>query len=177
MRKTMRLVVVAFGITTFVCAATIQADLSTVGPNGFGDTVYRYTYNLGIGPLQINQEVDIRFDPTIYKALSNPVAPSGFDAIVLQPNNPLGADGDFSILALSNNLSTVGIFRVDFTLLQATVPQVQTFYVNQLDGNGNFLNTVSSGLTASIPEPSTWWLALGALTVSGLYKTKRQSRR
>lgn len=173
--KMMRLAFSALMIANYLSAAVIPADLSTVGTNGLGETVYRYTYNLEGFSLQLNQELDIRFDAAIFKELLNGVAPAGFDLLLFQPGSPSGAPGDYSLLALIDNPPMAGIFSVDFILFGGSPPAAQQYFVNQYDDSGNFLNTVSSGQTA-VPEPGTLWLVSG-LIGAGLMRVVSRVRR
>ena len=146
-------------------AASITRS-STVSTNGSGDTVYHYVYTLVGDPLLLYQEIDIRFEAGLYGLLSNGVAPTGFDLLLFQPNQPLGADGRFSALALVDNLSLGGVFGVDAVFLGTGTPGPQAFFVNQLDAQGGIV-TLDLG---SVPEPGTWWLGISGLLVAGTLK-------
>src|SRR5688572_3705843 len=100
-----------------VLCAGITFEVSDAGLTQSGDSVYRYTYTLSGFTFQENMELDIRFDPALFSSLSNPVAPVDFDTLILQPNNPPGAFGDYKPLALIDNPSLSGLFSVDFTLI------------------------------------------------------------
>jgi hypothetical protein len=137
---------------------TIDFQVSNLGSN-----VYRYTYLVSGFSFLTNQELDIRFNPALYGTLSNGVAGSGFNLVLLQPNNPPGAFGDYSALALVDNPSLAGPFRVDVTFLGSGQPGSQPFLVNQFDANHNLIGTIATGVTG-IPEPVTFWLGgLGVL--------------
>uniref|UniRef100_Q01TD1 PEP-CTERM protein-sorting domain-containing protein n=1 Tax=Solibacter usitatus (strain Ellin6076) TaxID=234267 RepID=Q01TD1_SOLUE len=143
---------------SILSAGTVGFSVSTLGPNTF-----HYNYNLTGFPFQANQELDIRFDPTIFEILSNPVAGSGFFLIpCCQPNNPPGAFGDYAILALSNISSPTGTFGVDVTMIGSAQPGTQPYFLNQLDANGDILFNIAAGFTgesqasgSDAPEPST----------------------
>jgi len=143
-----------------------------------GGTSFRYTYDFTTLSLQANQEVDIRFSPTLYSTLTNGVAGSGFSLAVFQPNNPPGAFGDYAALALVNNPSLTGPFRVDFTFLGAGSPGAQPFFINQYDAAGNFLRIVDSGTTTppggNVPEPATWLLGAAGLIFTAIAKSARR---
>ena len=72
-----------------------HVQFANLGPNN-----YQYTYFINGFNLQANQEIYIPFDPTVYLSLSNGVATSDFSLVVLLPNNPAGAPGVYSALAL-----------------------------------------------------------------------------
>jgi hypothetical protein len=139
----------------------------SVAPVGGGspDNVYRYTY-LFTGSIAANQEIDIQFDPGLFSHLMNATASSGFDLLLLQPNNPPGVPGDLSALAL-NNISGPGTLGVDVVYLGTGIPGVQTFFVNTF-GPGGELTLVESGSTVSasaVPEPNTFLFTGGTFVI------------
>ncbi len=173
----------AFLFTIFgasLSAATIDFSTAAVGTTGDGKTIFRFSYNLSGVPLLLNQELDVRFDPAVYSSLLNPVAPALlFDVLVLQPDNPPGTFGDYSLLALVNNPSTAGPFSVDVTLVTGQAPPArQPFFINQLDSNGAFVSRLDSGSAVnSVPEPSALSMAAGGFIVALLIRAaKRRSR-
>ncbi len=179
----MRITLALFLWTTLAVAnlpaATIQFKVTNSGSNSF-----RYDYFVSGITFQANQELDIRFDPTLYGMLSNPVAGPGFQATVLEPNNPPGTFGDYSAFALVNNPSLAGPFSVDFMFKGAIPPGPgsQPFFINQFDRNGNFLNTIESGTTSllstttGVPEPSSLGLC-GLAFFIGILWTVQNLRR
>jgi len=143
-----------------------------------GGNNFRYTYDFTSLSLQANQEVDIRFSPTLYSTLTNGIAGANFSLAVFQPNNPPGSFGDYAALALINNPSLTGPFRVDFTFLGTGTPGSQPFVINQYDAGGNFLSIVDSGSTAApggpVPEPATWLLGAAGLIFAAIAKSARR---
>ena len=159
-----------------VSAASITYSSSTVGTNGSGETVYRYVFDLSNVSLELNQELNIHFPAAEFGSLLNGGAPGGnFDLLLFQPNAPFGADGAYSLLALVNQPAMTGLFRVDFTLVRNVLPSALVFAVNQFDVNGEFLNTVTPGLTGT-PEPGTWVLGISGLIFAALIKVIQQRR-
>ena len=168
-------------------AAVLAANLSAAAIVQFqvtdlGGTLHRYNYSVSGYAFQQNQELAISFAPALYGTLSNGVAGSGFSLLLLQPNNPPGVSGDYSALALMNNPSLAGPFRVDFIFNGSGTPGAQPFLVNQYDQSGNFISTISSGVTTpsgpSVPEPRSFSLAGVALLVGGaLWTVRRRSGR
>jgi hypothetical protein len=117
--------------------------------------------------LLANQELDIVFSAALYTTLSNGVVSSGFDLMLLQPNNPPGAPGHFSALALSNIGVVPGPWSVDFLFNGPGTPGSQPFFINQYDASGRFITTLESGTTqnsAQVPEPGTFML-LGLVVI------------
>jgi hypothetical protein len=161
-----------------VAAPIITYSLSTVG------SLYQYTYTISGYSFAANQELDIDFDPALYGTLSNGVAPSGFDLLLFQPNNPPQAFGEYSALALTNNPSLIGTFSVEFTYLGSGVPQAQTFNIYDdnfvpFHGTGS---VVASGTTvlmqvAVAPEPATGWLLSGVLGMAATFSAVRRNYR
>ena len=168
-------------------AATLHAAAIQVQVTPLGGTSFRYTYSLSgftfLANQNVNQALDIRFDPALYGTLSNAVVGSGFSSLLLQPNNPPGAFGDYNALAQVNNPSLAGPFSVDFIFKGLGLPGgAQPFEVDEFDKSGNFLRTVpgGSGLTAplgsAVPEPGSFSLACVALLMSGALWTVRRRR-
>lgn len=160
-------------------AATIEFQVSTVGTAPSGQTLFRYNYFFSNLTLQQNQEIDIRFNPAQFGMLSNGVAGPGFSLLLLQPNNPPGAFGDFSALALVNNPPLSGPFSVDFTFIGSGQPGAQPFLINQLDANAGFVSTLESGTTVPrgqtvIPEPATFALGGAGLLMAGIFAIRRR---
>jgi len=140
--------------------ATIQFSVEDTQPGAgiLGLMSFRLTYTVHDLTFLTNQELDIRFDPSVYKGIANGAAPPGFDVLLIQPDNPPGTFGDFSALALVPN-PPLGTFIVD--VFSVARPSGQSFSINQLDEDGTLLNTITSGVTVSaVPEPSTVLLFL-----------------
>jgi hypothetical protein len=159
-----------------LAAANVAFDITSLGTNH-----YRYSYVVSGIQFQVNQELDIRFDPALYGTLSNGVAPAGFDLLLLQPNNPPGVSGDYSALSLVNNPSLSGTFSVEVVFLGNGTPGAQPFFINQLDANGSLLSVVTSGNSSSaaggsVPEPAGWTLAGAGFLLGGLWRAVRRRR-
>jgi hypothetical protein len=153
-----------------VSAGTINADVMQLGAN-----LYRFTYSINGFDFLVNQDLDIQFDPSAVLGLSNGVATSGFNLLLLQPNNPPGGTGDYSALALVDHPSLAGPFSVDVSLNPGFLPpSSQTFVINQFDANGVFVAKVASGIVADAPEPSSGLLVLAAIVLLGFSPTLRR---
>jgi hypothetical protein len=163
--------VVALGGTLFgtTFAGTIKYEVLPLGGSS-----YQYTYDLNGFTFQANEQLDIRFNPTLFASLWNASAPAGFDIQLLQPNNPPGDYGDYSALATMNNLSGSGSFTVDVSYFGAGLPGPQPFFINQFDADGFYLATTdagmtmdaNAGITTDAPEPSSLCL-VSALALFG----------
>lgn len=103
------------------------------------------------------------FDETLFSNLALPVAPLGWDPLVLQPNLGLSAEGLFDVYvndplnALTPGQSLAG-FSVRFDYLGVGAPGALRFETYVLDASG--LPTVlESGTVRSVPVPGSLWLA------------------
>jgi hypothetical protein len=171
-----------FGLLTVgnVSAGIIQYDIYSLGGSS-----YRYDYSVSGFSFQANQLLDIRFDPSLYSTLSKEVAPAGFVAILLQPNNPPGDSGDYKALALVDNPALAGLFSVEWVYLGSGTPGSQPFFVDQYDDRGFFQYTTTAGMTTAnvlhaseAPEPLSFPLVGAALTSGWLWMVRpwRRSR-
>lgn len=154
----------------YLPAATIQYLIT---PLGAGSGQYRYNYFVSDVALAKNQEIDVRFDLTMFSALSNGVAGPGFDLMLFQPNSPLGASGDYSALAIVDQPSLAGPFRVDAKFTGLGTPGSQAFFINQYSDTGAFQRVVTSGVTTpfsnnTAPEPTTISLCCMAVLMGGV---------
>jgi len=175
MRNLLRIAIGAGLFSLTLQAATVGFTVTPLGGNNF-----RYVYDFTALSLQANQEVDIRFSPTLYSTLTNGVAGANFSLAIFQPNNPPGSFGDYSALSLINNPALTGPFRVDFTFLGTGTPGAQAFLINQYDAAGNFISTITTGSTTppggAVPEPATWTLGVAGLVFAGVARSARRRR-
>jgi hypothetical protein len=147
-----------------------------------GSSVLQVTYLLSNFSFLANQELDINFDPALYGTLSNGQAPSGFLLNLFQPNDPVGAPGDFSAYATVANPNVTGSFSADVVYFGTGQPGGQSYSINQYDAQGNFVDTVSSGVTtpdsnSPVPEPAGIWLgAIGLIVGAGRWVNRYRSR-
>ena len=166
-----------------VLAAQLRAGSIGYQETSLGGNSYTYTYFLSGFNLSVNQALDIQFGASQYGVLSNGVVGSGFSLMLLQPNNPQGAFGDYLAEATVNNPSLAGTFRVNFTYLGQGLPGAQAYVVDQFDQNNNFVSVIGSGTTTpqgsggtggsgsgtqtDTPEPAAFLLGgLGLLAIS-----------
>ena len=175
MRMCWLLVFAGLFTTSTSYAGLIKYSDTNIGTNVFGDAIYRYTFTVSGISLQANQELDIRFDPTHFKALSNPTGGAGFSLLVLQPNSPLGTTGVFSALALVNN-PVFSPFTVDVTYFGVVDPGSQPYLVNQYDANHMFVSTLQTGVTvlAATPEPGTFGVGGMMLALGSVWRSMRR---
>ena len=155
---------------TNLLADAIEFQVTSIGLSS-----YRYTYFVSNTTFELDQVLDIRFDPTLYGTLSNGVAGSDFFVLLLQPNTPPGTFGDYNAEALANNPSLAVPFSVDFIFHGSGQPGAQPFFIDQFDAKGNFVSVLDSGSTAEVPEPRSVWLA-GVVFLIILSALRRRSR-
>lgn len=140
---------------------------------------YDYTINNPTPGLAFD-EVTIYFTEGVYELLTDATAPAGWDALAIDPDSGIPADGFYDVLNLGGLLSdgeTVTGFSVGFTFLGAGTPGAQSF---DLIYSRDF-SVAYSGRTAAIaapgqvPEPTSLGLALIAL--GGVVVAKRHLKR
>ena len=187
MRKILTLALWAGLVAANLAAGTVSYDFSILpyAPPADappGSSMLQVTYLLSNFTFLANQELDIEFDPALYGTLSNAQAPSGFSLNLFQPNDPPGATGDFSALATTDGPSVSGAFSADVVYFGPGQPGPQTFSVNQFDQQGNFVTTVTTGLTTpgsntAVPEPGSFWLGgIGLIIGAGWWVIRYRSR-
>ena len=175
MRRLLIALIVCAGIAPSLSATpVISYTLASLGAN-----LYEYTYQITGLTLLTNQELDLVFGPSMYGTISNGTAPAGFDVALFQPNSPAGANGLFSLLALTNNPSFAGTFSVDFTWsLPGILPGAQPWEI--FDDNSVPLQLIGSGTTVSTvvptPEPSTWGMTFLSILCAGLIRRRYRRR-
>jgi hypothetical protein len=172
MRVLIVLLLVGSGSMGSVQGAQVHYEIAGLGVNAAGQSLYRYTYEPVDIVFKRNQELDVRFDPNLFGALFNALAPPDFDVLLLQPNTPPGAFGDYSVLALVDNPVISGPFSVDVVYIGSGLPGTQPYFINQYDDNGDFVATLTQGSTASgsaiVPEPASLTTMGGGLCMLGI---------
>ena len=185
-RKTLWIKLPLWGtlLAVTVGAATVKFEVTNLGTlggqtvSGISPQLQRYTYYLSEISLLRGQELDIRFNPALFSSLTAGASDPGFNVMVFQPNQPVGAFGDFSALALWDQSSSVASFSVDFLYYGGGSAGPQPYFINQFNANGGF-TTLQSGLTslpqsAQVPEPRTFLLCAAALLACGIWRAPRR---
>jgi hypothetical protein len=158
-------------------AGTVESHVTPLG-----GASYEYNFILSGFAFQPHEELDVRFDPATFIALSNGVGPSGYNVVVLQPNNPPGVAGDYTALALIANPSTAGSFSVQAVYSGPGKPGSLPFFLEQFNSDDVFVSTVSAGFTtpvtatSDVPEPATLTLVSASLILGGLWMLRRLRR-
>lgn len=172
-------------LATSLGAATVKYEVVLLdtpagsgGVSAGGPQKARCTYYLLDVALLSNQELNIRFDPALFGTLSNPTGSPGFSLLLFQPNQPIGAFGDFSALSLMNQSVPSASFSVDFLYLGPGIAGPQPFYINQFNDSGGF-TTLEAGTTlpeapSQVPEPTTLALCGVALIACGTWRAARR---
>lgn len=164
-------------------AGTIGASITPLGTDASGRGVFEYSFELTGFTFALNQELDIRFDPSRTFSLANGVAPPEYDVLLLQPGVPPGAFGDYTALALVANPATSGQFAVQVTALLGVTPPVTLPYaINQyelVNGILQFTGVVETGTVAAdviIPEPGSLALvSSGIAALAAVFRKRRQN--
>jgi hypothetical protein len=158
---------VVIAAIVLMAAANLGAVTVSSQATSLGLDLYQIDYVVSGIQFQMNQELDIRFDPALFDSLSNGSAGPGFDVLLLQPDNPPGAFGDYSAMALVNSPSLSSMFRVVVRYHGAGSPGPQPFAINQFDANGRFVSVVDRGTTQSpltfAPEPRSLFFTFAGL--------------
>lgn len=164
----LRLRWLAAASAVLVCSSSAVASLIVkYQTTSLGGDQWRYAYTLqGDGPAGGVDGVTIYFASAAYALLTNAVAPSDWDPLVVQPDTGLPADGFLDLLHLAGPLSgilTPVSFDLDFKYLGIGAPGAQRFELY----NASPFSVVFSGQTesASVPEPSGSALVALALTL------------
>ena len=179
-------------------AGTIDFQISNVSSAASGASVpvYTFTYAIGGFDFQMNgsviNEVDIEFNPNDYGVLSNGRAGPDFNLLLLQPDNPPGATGDYSAEATVDHPSLAGTFSVDFTWVGSGSPLdpgadlTRKFHINTYNNNqddpsfGNLISSITGTTTpfaaSAVPEPSTVFLTAAGLTLCGANRVVNRRR-
>lgn len=146
-------------------AATVAYEVTFLGGNQWR---YDYTVNNSMPSLRFD-ELTVYFDVNRYSTLASPLAPPGWDPIVIQPDIHIPANGFYDALNLSG-INTTGAsiseFFVSFDYIFAGTPSSQTY---ELVDSSTF-SIVGSGMTieapvvpnppSTVPEPSSLLLML-----------------
>jgi len=166
---------------TLLLAGQLTAGSIQYQTVDLGSNVFRYEFfPIDLGLMRL-QEFAVQFDAALFGSLSNGVADSDFRLVLLQPDNPPGAAGAYSALALVDNPSLAGPFSVDVNWLGSGVPGSLSYFIHQFDASGRILETIGSGFLepagpVGAPEPSSWLMGGLGLVTGGLLRKVRPSR-
>lgn len=133
---------------------TASAAVISYNPTPVGGTQWRFDYGVSaeIGGSPI-YEFTIFFDPAMYSNLVVLAAPAGWDALAIEPDPGIPADGFFDALALGAGIdpgNSLTGFSVSFDFLGAGSPGSQRFEIVDPD---TFV-TIDAGMTVALNDPS-----------------------
>lgn len=169
-------VIFAAAVCLAVSASAATIQFTTTALPGVNQFHYNYLVS---GSLAANQALDLMFPAALYANLANPLVGPGITPIVLQPNNPPGVAGDFTLYASSAIASLSGTFGIDFTFLGTGTPGAQPYSLDTFNADGFLVSSVSQGNTMpagtpSVPEPAGFALCLiGLLAGGGKWASRR----
>lgn len=145
-------------------AGAAHAVEVTAGREHLGGNRWLYSYELDEFPYTTGYGFTVYFDPEQFAALATAAPGPGTDwnAVVLQPDVGLGAEGFYDAQALFDDPTVDAVFRVSFDWLGIGLPGPQPFEVREPAPS---FDVVESGTTI-VPEPAA--LAQHAGTVLSL---------
>jgi hypothetical protein len=178
--KNLLVVLVAMaGMSISARATTVQYSLSaTATPDEY---VVLFTTDQVLAQ---NQAMVVRFPysliPPSFVNLESPIGGVGYNFFVHQPNNPLGSDGDITLIRSASGSAIMPNFSIEATYFGGPFPFTLPYTIYQFDGSGSsavVVSTLASGnaINASVPEPGSATLSLGgmlALGVGAWYRRK-----
>jgi hypothetical protein len=115
----------------FVLTAKASAAIVTYTATALGGSQFRYDYTIENNDSFSYDEITIFFGADQYADLADPVAPTGWDSIVVQPDTFLG-DGFFDVLTMGVGLApaeTLSGLSVIFSFLGTGAPGSQLFEI------------------------------------------------
>jgi hypothetical protein len=154
------------GLALPAAAASIAYEAVDLPDAGAAGDLWELRFLPSGLPLQANRGFSIFFDPGLYGSIEDPPPqPSpDWDALVLQPDPALPADGLYDALALSGDAAEDALFVTRLVWLGgAPGPAPQPFTVNEFDAQGNLVAVLEMGETVLVPEPGTLALAAAGL--------------
>ena len=157
-------------------ATTVEFQLSpTATPNEY---TYLFTTN---AQLLINQALVVTFPfPGFTNLRNEAIGGVGFTLVLHQPDNPLGANGDMTIL--TGTAQAVPGFQVDATFPTGVLPSTLPFQILQFDGSSSTANVVGGPLetgtatllVSGVPEPSSAMMSLVGISMVGGFLAVRR---
>ena len=175
MKNTVKVLLLGLMMSAAASATTVSYSMAAAPTAG----QYLFSFYLSGYTFSVNQELEIQFDPTMYSALSNGTAGTGFNVLLFQPDNRpgIGFPGYYSALATMNNPSLSSAFSVIATYIGTGTPGPQSYSINTYSQSGAFVSSTVTGLTTpaptATPEPASLWLCVLGMFVGSAWLLRR----
>jgi hypothetical protein len=179
MSRALLIVAIWFAATPVVSATAIQYSVAPLG-----GARWLFTYEITNDALPVIEEFSVFFNGATFANLSVVSSPPTWDAIVLQPDPGLPADGLFDALALVSGIplpGALGGFTVVADFLGSGTPGSQPFQVIDPRTFAVLESGRTSGVVGPPPEnavdaPSSLSLCLGGMAALGAGLRTRRRR-
>ena len=146
-------------IPTAVLATTIEFEATDLADVNAGEDLWHYSYRVSDFVFDSDSGFTIFFDYQLYgPLLAAEFVNADWDVLMIQPDLALADDGFYDALAQSDDASLADSFAMTFVWLGPGSPGAQPFEVY-----GPGFETLETGTTAPIPEPTTALLILVGL--------------
>lgn len=175
--RSLTVLLAALATLAFSSAAS-AAPVLNYQLSSLGSGQWRYAYTLqGEAPAAGFDGLTVYFDASQYSLVGNVSAPSGWDVLTVQPDQPLQGSGLVDLLHLAGALAGAIApvqFSVDFDYIGAGTPGSQRFELYNLSP----FAVVQSGQTqpGKVAEPATGALAALALLLGASLSRARRRR-
>lgn len=155
-------------------AGAAHAVEVTASREHLGGNRWLYEYELDAFPYATGYGFTVYFDPEQFASLTvaAPAPHADWNAVVLQPDPGLGAEGYYDAQALFDDATVDTVFRVSFDWLGIGLPGPQPFEVREPEPS---FDVVESGMTV-VPEPAVLAQHAGTLLSLAAMAARGRSR-
>jgi len=155
-----------------LAAAPASAALISYEPHDLGATeagLWQFDFTLSDYTLAVNEGVQIFFPYGEYQDLALVSSASGWDALVIQPDQifDLAEPGLLDALQTADTAGAPAVFSVQAHWNGTGTPAPQSYELYDAS-----YAVIDSGQTVCVPEPATFALLAGGLLVTGLRRVR-----